>query len=104
VVDVLKELETSGLERVVLANMSISNPALFSTLTLMALRHLHLSHNHIAAVPENTFGNVRSLQMLDLSHNPLVQLDEGFQDLINLHTLNMSHCRYVYCTLHSLTQ
>ncbi|XP_076454942.1 uncharacterized protein LOC143289741 [Babylonia areolata] len=93
VVDVLMALETSGLEVVQLANMSISSPELFSGVTLMALRGLDLSSNAITAVPANTFGNVRTLQRLDLSGNLLTGLGEGFGDLVNLVELNMSHCR-----------
>lgn len=93
VVDVLKELETSGIEVVNLSNMTISDPGVFSEVTLMALRELDLSVNTISSVPAATFGNIRSLRKLDLSRNLLTGLGEGFEDLVNLVELNVSHCR-----------
>ena len=92
-VDILKELENSGLEAVGLSNMTISNPALFAQVHLMALRELDLSKNMIASIPASTFGNIRSLQRLDVSGNLMTGLGEGFEDLVNLLHLNMSHCR-----------
>ena len=93
VVEVLRRLESSGLEAVDLSNMSVADPGLFSEVRLMALRELDLSRNLIGAVPEATFGNIRSLRRLDLSGNLLTSLDAGFEDLVNLVELNVSHCR-----------
>nr|KAG5686111.1 hypothetical protein BaRGS_013102 [Batillaria attramentaria] len=93
VVEVLKLLEDSGIESIDLSHMNITNPALFSEVRLMALKALDLSGNKIAAVPASTFGNIRSLRYLDMSENWLTRLDVGFEDLINLLELNISHCR-----------
>ena len=93
VVDVLRQLETSGLEVVDLSNMSVANPGLFSEVRLMALRELDLSENLIATVPAASFGNIRSLRKLDISGNLLTALDAGFEDLVNLVELNISRCR-----------
>ncbi|KAK7095039.1 slit homolog 2 protein-like [Littorina saxatilis] len=93
VVDVLKTLETSGLEVVNLSNMSIADPGLFSDVRLMLLKDLDLSGNLIGSVPAATFGNIGSLERLDISGNLLTSLDEGFEDLMNLVELNISHCR-----------
>ena len=91
--DVLRQLETSGLEVVDLSNMSVANPGLFSEVRLMALRELDLSENLIATVPAASFGNIRSLRKLDISGNLLTALDAGFEDLVNLVELNISRCR-----------
>lgn len=93
VVQVLKQLENSGIESVDLSYMNITNPALFAEVRLLAIKSLDLSQNKIVTVPAATFGNIRSLQHLDISHNLLTSLDEGFGDLVNLLKLNMSHCQ-----------
>ena len=92
VVEVLLQLETSGLEVVDLSNMSVSDPGLFSEVRLMALKELDLSGNLIGNVPAASFGNIRSLRKLDISGNLLTTLDAGFEDLVNLVELNISHC------------
>ncbi|KAL8612645.1 hypothetical protein ACOMHN_044586 [Nucella lapillus] len=93
VVDVLKELETSGLEVINLSNMTISDPTLFSQVSLLALQGLDLSVNAISSVPTATFRSISSLRKLDLSRNVLTGLGEGFGDLVNLVELNVSHNR-----------
>ncbi|XP_012260603.2 chaoptin [Athalia rosae] len=56
-----------------------------------SLTHLHLSHNKLANVTQNVFGNMPHLQWLDLSYNQLMDINfDCFKNSRNLQILSMA--------------
>lgn len=86
---------SDGLEKLEIRNNALGRAPL-SALSYGAAGTLHdldLSGNQIASLPNGEMlGRFRSLRTLDLSHNRLLQLEEGvFSPLIRLTELDLSH-------------
>ncbi|XP_074035641.1 uncharacterized protein [Leptinotarsa decemlineata] len=59
------------------------------------LTHLHLDNNKLSKIPNNVFKDLKSLILLDISHNNILQLQYGTFELIpNIEVLNISHNKF----------
>ena len=70
-------------------NVSDIEPDAFDT--LVRLKEINLSGNHLKYVPARLFANTKAIVKIDLSNNHLEILNEGlFQELLNLNILDLS--------------
>ena len=77
-----------------LSNNHIRSVPMTTFLKYNFLTNLDLSYNDITVIENLAFHPLNRLRVLNLSHNPSLQLDTGeiFKGLNNLQSLSVSHC------------